>query len=858
MSRSRPLLALTIPLLLLLASCGTTPGGDVQLGSREIGPNGGTVYSADGKAYVVIPPGAISVGKVLEISVVKSDVAPPEEFGESAGVAYRFEPSGTQFNSMVTIHTEYDETSLPASMNPNDLDLVLRSGLTGEWETMIEVVPNPSEQTISGKTSHFSTAAQVFKHDGPTTSQAFVWPMNGGSITQTFAQYEEAYDWSGLPKFDNKHHTGIDIDGDGLPVMAIGEGTVWKIGRHDKPNECTWVNGASADGFGDCTVFGNAVIIRHHGGLFSLYGHLATIDETLAIGQTIYPGDPIGIEGATAADGYVHLHLELRTFDNWINPNRNPDIEGGVGYSVPHPSYGGRGTRFFDPLLYMDELHGTYTPIEPQVVTPTAYGVDTPLRPGPDRGFMGSTFRPAGLQPGEGLRVIAIAKSGKNATLDCTEWYQVRPVNHDPTLTRWVPKEGPDADLYFLTPYRNGVEYSATPTAWVCANDSEGRILPDLDDTDGDTGTDPDLGPSDVEIMSFGASTDGFRVDFAISVGFEGGLTDAACALSISDGRVIDVSRCTHQSFYESVSFSGPGTYTATLDATNGTARDSESVTFQIEPLVCTLQVGCGAASFDLDPNNIDLVGTEGDTVTATVVLENTGDASGDFDVTSPAWASVTPRSGTIAAGSTTQLTITAECSSDAAGTLRISGDAIAEASIERTCEPPPQPLVTLENLDFEDGDDDWAIVDDAYIGADAYPNNGQWYAALGVDPNGYPTNNANGRIVQAFTVPSDATTADLSFYYNLVTDRDHSDNEDDFLVGLTQEPDDPFNGTFFGIGFSAGQRPHTTDGAYQYRSHDLDVTRWQGETVYLVLAGKTDSAFNTILRVDDLDVSFR
>ena len=66
------------------------------------------------------------------------------------------------------------------------------------------------------------------------------------------------------------------------------------------------------------TLYGNAVIIDHGFGLFSLAGHMASID--VAAGDPVSRGQNIGRSGATGLAGGDHLHLEIFVQGQSVDP----------------------------------------------------------------------------------------------------------------------------------------------------------------------------------------------------------------------------------------------------------------------------------------------------------------------------------------------------------------------------------------------------------------------------------------------------------------------------------------------------------------------------------------------------------
>jgi len=96
-------------------------------------------------------------------------------------------------------------------------------------------------------------------------------------------------------------HTGIDFHAaSGTAVHAVGAGTVVEAG---------W-GGA----------YGNQIVIKMADGTYTMYGHLSSIG--VSVGQTVTPGQQIGLSGATGNTTGPHLHFEART-----TPEYGSDID---------------------------------------------------------------------------------------------------------------------------------------------------------------------------------------------------------------------------------------------------------------------------------------------------------------------------------------------------------------------------------------------------------------------------------------------------------------------------------------------------------------------------------------------------
>jgi len=127
----------------------------------------------------------------------------------------------------------------------------------------------------------------------------FVRPVEAALPTM-FAEDELTYNPTlGVWRF----HGGIDIYAElGTPVMAVADGEVERVDID--------------------MLLGNLVVIRHAGGVISLY---ANLDDALfvSIGDRVSAGDVIGAIGDSApgkALQAAHLHFEMRQDGEVVNP----------------------------------------------------------------------------------------------------------------------------------------------------------------------------------------------------------------------------------------------------------------------------------------------------------------------------------------------------------------------------------------------------------------------------------------------------------------------------------------------------------------------------------------------------------
>ena len=101
------------------------------------------------------------------------------------------------------------------------------------------------------------------------------------------------------------YHGGIDMAcPTGTPIYAASEGEVITAG---------WSN-----------VYGNYVIISHHSGYKTLYGHMSSI--LVSKGQYVYTTTKIGKVGSTGQSTGPHLHFTVYKNGNSINPELRVEL----------------------------------------------------------------------------------------------------------------------------------------------------------------------------------------------------------------------------------------------------------------------------------------------------------------------------------------------------------------------------------------------------------------------------------------------------------------------------------------------------------------------------------------------------
>ncbi|MDR2922643.1 MAG: M23 family metallopeptidase [Treponema sp.] len=151
-----------------------------------------------------------------------------------------------------------------------------------------------SSTALSG-TALFIPGAQLdWMERQEINGDLFMWPLSG-YITSNYGYRIYPFDEGGGRQF----HTGLDIGAPtGSPVKAAMSGRVSSAGW-DK-------------------VLGNHVVISHHAGYRTLYGHLSVI--RVKTGAYVGTGERIGDVGSTGLSTGPHLHFTVYKNGVTVNP----------------------------------------------------------------------------------------------------------------------------------------------------------------------------------------------------------------------------------------------------------------------------------------------------------------------------------------------------------------------------------------------------------------------------------------------------------------------------------------------------------------------------------------------------------
>lgn len=158
--------------------------------------------------------------------------------------------------------------------------------LEAEASRIASIINNDSDKNSGGGSGGTS-------YSGGT----FTWPVPG------YTSISSNYGWRICPFHGREFHSGIDIPAAyGTTVVAAAAGTVVYSGYLGS--------------------YGNAVIISHGGGLYTLYGHNSSL--AVGYGANVSKGQKIAGVGSTGSSTGNHLHFEVRKGGNSHGNNVSP------------------------------------------------------------------------------------------------------------------------------------------------------------------------------------------------------------------------------------------------------------------------------------------------------------------------------------------------------------------------------------------------------------------------------------------------------------------------------------------------------------------------------------------------------
>jgi len=151
-----------------------------------------------------------------------------------------------------------------------------------------------SDAVKAGSTLFIPGARMDWVYKQEINGDLFIWPVAGGYITSNFGHRSNPFGGGG-----RQFHTGLDI---GAPT-----GTAVKAAMGGR------VSTVAYDG-----VLGNYIVISHHSGYRTIYGHLSA--TRVKPGTNVHMGQRIGDVGSTGLSTGPHLHFTVYKNGVLVNP----------------------------------------------------------------------------------------------------------------------------------------------------------------------------------------------------------------------------------------------------------------------------------------------------------------------------------------------------------------------------------------------------------------------------------------------------------------------------------------------------------------------------------------------------------
>jgi LysM repeat protein len=227
-----------------------------------------TIIGANNIKNGVIHPGETLI--ILPITGIQHTVVKGETLASLA----------KDFHSDAHDIAAYNNLADGAALTVGD-SLIIPNGeataiVTGSSKPTAKAAPTSALKKLVSKVAKGATEP-LLGGGGPSVG-GFVWPANGGIVTQGL------HGWN-----------GIDIGapkGTAIYAAAGGTAVIVKSGGG-------WNGG-----------YGNYVVIAHSNGSQTLYAHMSQV--LISQGESVSQGDTIGKVGSTGASTGNHLHFEVR------------------------------------------------------------------------------------------------------------------------------------------------------------------------------------------------------------------------------------------------------------------------------------------------------------------------------------------------------------------------------------------------------------------------------------------------------------------------------------------------------------------------------------------------------------------
>ncbi|MBI4685680.1 MAG: carboxypeptidase regulatory-like domain-containing protein [Nitrospirae bacterium] len=458
-------------------------------------------------------------------------------------------------------------------------------------------------------------------------------------------------------------------------------------------------------------------------------------------------------------------------------------------------------------------------------------------------------------------------------------------INAGATSTITCNASNPDGDLlsYFWTPLVGSISGSGSTVTWT-APSAAGTYTVTCSVSDGKGGS----ASKGVNIIVSVPTTNGILSvtpgDRFDSSGTQGGPfspSNKTYTLSNTGGTSINWTASKGQSWVSLSATSGtlsPGTSTTVTvsinsnanslapgnyvdlvnftNTTNGNGDTNRTVNLTVNYSTPTITVGptslnlgnvmigsCSTAEFAIQ--HVSGTGSASGTVIASPNPPFSITAGSSFSVSDGSAANVTVRfcpssSGTFSGTAT----VASSATFTGTNTVTLTGTGVTSGG---------DPVERVTNGSFTSGSSGWTLSGDFWAGTGSRYRTSPGCAAGGVDSTGEAKNNASGYMYQTVAIPSDATSATLSFWLNITSDETTTTTQYDKLYVEILNSSGALLSTLATYS-NLDKGPYCSPSCI-YNQKSFNLISYKGQAIRIKFRATTDSYSYTVFRIDDISL---
>ena len=255
-----------------------------SIGYMDILLSSGSLYELVSNYYIISEVAENDKELLAKIEETKQSIIDQKEYIESAKEELSKNKTNMESKKTSLANSKRTKESLVSTLNDEEAEL----------EKQLQEYENDKRE-IQRK------LAALSKNSTATVSPGgYISPLSGKTKSSITTGYG-SYTWGGT-------HTGVDFAiAAGTPIYAVKSGTVV-------------VSTALRRSDGTYRSYGEYIVIDHHDGTMTLYGHMSPGSRLVGTGASVAQGQQIGSVGQTGNATGNHLHFEVRINGRPVNP----------------------------------------------------------------------------------------------------------------------------------------------------------------------------------------------------------------------------------------------------------------------------------------------------------------------------------------------------------------------------------------------------------------------------------------------------------------------------------------------------------------------------------------------------------